>query len=148
MKRVFFALLSLLSAEAVIAEPIKLALTFDDGYDHHLTLVAPLLEKYGYSGAFNIVAENIGNLAGRLSWDGVRELKRRGHAVYNHSCTHANLERLIEAGRTNEAKREIEAASESIARELGEAPKVFCFPYNAAEGVFVKHIIIVLFFLL
>ena len=135
MKRVFFALLSLLSAEAVIAEPIKVALTFDDGYDHHLTLVAPLLEKYGYRGAFNIVSENIGNLAGRLSWDGVRELKRRGHAVYNHSCTHANLERLIEAGRTNEAKREIEAASASIARELGEAPKVFCFPYNAAEGV-------------
>lgn len=122
-------------APVVMAEPIRIALTFDDGFSHHFTLIAPLLEEYGYRGAFSVVTENIGRLDGRLAWRDLREMKRRGHDIFSHGCTHLNLARLCGEGRGRDVAREIVESAAIIKHELGESPKVFCFPFNAGDGV-------------
>ena len=136
MKSTFFVFASFFALHGVVADPIKIALTFDDGFDHHLTLIAPMLEKYGYRGAFNIVTDNMGRIEDRLTWDEVRKLKKRGHDIFSHSRTHVNLARLYEDGLVDKVLSEIIGSSAAISREIGESPKVFCFPFNAGEGVY------------
>ena len=123
------------SAIADRTQPVKIALTFDDGFAHHLTLVAPLLEKYGYTGAFSIVTDSIGVREGRLTWDEVRELKARGHDIFSHSCTHPNLSKLMREGNIAEVRHQIFDSCAKIKEETGSAAKVFCFPFNAERHV-------------
>jgi len=55
-------------------------LTFDDGLPSHATVVAPLLEKYGWRGTFFIWP--VGN--GNMTWDQLRKMATRGHEIGNH----------------------------------------------------------------
>ncbi len=115
--------------------PVKIALTFDDGFKHHLTVVVPLLESHGYKGAFSVITDVVGNEEGRMDWGEVRELKKRGHDIFSHSCSHPNLSKLCREHNQEEAKRQIEESAAKIKEETGEYPKVFCFPFNAERHV-------------
>jgi peptidoglycan/xylan/chitin deacetylase (PgdA/CDA1 family) len=64
----------------------SLILTFDDGGAGSLA-AAECLERHGWKGHFLITAGRIGT-KGFLDRDGVRDLRRRGHVVGSHSCTH------------------------------------------------------------
>jgi peptidoglycan/xylan/chitin deacetylase (PgdA/CDA1 family) len=61
-------------------------LTFDDGGSSALA-AADLLERHGWRGFFFITTDRIGD-ATFLDADGVRQLRRRGHVVGSHSCSH------------------------------------------------------------
>lgn len=39
--------------ESANQRPVRIALTFDDGFSERLSLVAPRLVKYGWKGLFN-----------------------------------------------------------------------------------------------
>jgi peptidoglycan/xylan/chitin deacetylase (PgdA/CDA1 family) len=65
---------------------IPLLLTFDDGGAGALA-AADRLGRYGWGGHFLITVGRIGT-NGFLDREGVRELRRRGHIVGSHSCTH------------------------------------------------------------
>lgn len=121
-----------LTACGAVAAPMQVALTFDDGEKTHLTIVAPLLEKYGYRGTFNIITEFVGK-GGRMTWDDIRELKRRGHEIASHTLTHPALPRLLSDGQTNEVVRQIAESRDAIARELGEPPHYLCLPGNMSN---------------
>jgi peptidoglycan/xylan/chitin deacetylase (PgdA/CDA1 family) len=75
-------------------------LTFDDGGSGALT-AADLLGRYGWGGHFLITVGRIGT-KGFLDREGVRELRRRGHVVGSHSCTHPERMSVL----TPEAQRE------------------------------------------
>ncbi|HYP52495.1 MAG TPA: polysaccharide deacetylase family protein, partial [Pyrinomonadaceae bacterium] len=62
-------------------------LTFDDGGVSALTVVADMLEEYGWRGHFFVTTGRVGT-PGFLTRAQVRELRRRGHAVGSHSHTH------------------------------------------------------------
>lgn len=114
----------------------KVVLTFDDGFSEHHDIVAPLLEKHGFRGVFNIIPGMIGKTVdsefGRrvyMSWDQVRDLAARGHEIANHTLTHANLRELAERGDREGLRREIAGANELIEKETGVAPRWLCHPY-------------------
>ncbi len=119
----------------------KVVLTFDDGFEEHHRLVAPILEKYGFRGVFNIVTSRIGTgnvdtpmgKRSYMTWDQIRDLQRRGHEIENHTVTHPNLRELAEKGRTEELTRELVDARETIRREVGVAPAFLCYPGGAAS---------------
>ena len=112
------------------AKPGMVCLTFDDGTKDHYALAAPLLERYGYRGIFSIVPDLMGH--GRyMGWGNARTLLARGHEVANHSMSHANMVRLLEAGDTNELQRQIWDSADLIEERTGVRPWVFCFPYTA-----------------
>jgi len=61
-------------------------LTFDDGGASAMT-TADVLERYGFMGYFFITTNYIGT-RGFVTERDVRELRRRGHVVGSHSCSH------------------------------------------------------------
>jgi peptidoglycan/xylan/chitin deacetylase (PgdA/CDA1 family) len=72
------------------------ALTFDDGGASALEPTADLLEAHGWRGFFFVTTARVGT-PGFLRAAGVRELRRRGHVVGSHSCSHP--ERMASCGR-------------------------------------------------
>ena len=113
--------------------PMAVALTFDDAVKDHLLVAAPELEKRGWRGIFCIVPKWIGQNGRKLTWDDVRELKRRGHEIASHTFSHADLGKLAREGKLDEVRREIADARDAIAKEIGEEPKVLCIPFGSIE---------------
>lgn len=127
--------------------PMTVSFTFDDGAKAHLTIAAPLLEKYGWRGAFNICTDfcemNPASLTAeklrilgmtehpdlRLDWDDARELLRRGHEVYPHSCSHENLEARWNDGDHAVVRHEIHDSIAAYREHLGVLPRFFCCPH-------------------
>lgn len=121
------------SAAADVARTLSISFTFDDGAADHLTAVAPVLERYGFRGCFNVPTDWVGRPR-KLSWADVRELLRRGHEVYPHGAAHTNLVTLLRAGETNAVVADIVRSREAFVRETGRAPRFFCPPYNACDA--------------
>lgn len=110
-----------------------LVLTFDDGPKGHLTVAAPVLEKYGFTGCFNIVTDWIGR-PGKLTWDDVRELSRRGHEIASHGKSHVDMVKLMKERGPEAVRKEVELSRDAIAEALGRAPTLFCHPYMAHDA--------------
>lgn len=114
-------------------EPVVTTLTFDDDAKDFATIVSPMLGKYGWKGIFNVIVDRIGGKTANLTWDDVRAIRDAGHEIADHSLSHPDLVRLLQAGDTNEVRRQVFASRDAFARELGRKPDWFCFPYNGAD---------------
>lgn len=62
-------------------------LTFDDGGVSAILHTAVLLEQFGWQGHFFITTDRIGE-PGFLDESQILALRRRGHVIGSHSCTH------------------------------------------------------------
>jgi peptidoglycan/xylan/chitin deacetylase (PgdA/CDA1 family) len=62
-------------------------LTFDDGGASFHSVIAPILEKYGFKGIFFISTDFIGT-KGFLNKIQIEDLYNRGHQIGPHSCSH------------------------------------------------------------
>jgi peptidoglycan/xylan/chitin deacetylase (PgdA/CDA1 family) len=72
----------------------RILFTFDDGGKSAISLVADMLESYGWIGYFFITTDRIGE-KGFMNEDDIRELDRRGHVIGSHSHSHpANISSL------------------------------------------------------
>jgi len=67
--------------------PLGCLLTFDDGGVSAITTIAPMLEEFGWRGHFFITTDYI-DAPGFLTREQIRELRRRGHVIGSHSCSH------------------------------------------------------------
>lgn len=135
MTKAWFSLVAAGVCAAAFPAPVPVTLTFDDGLKAHLTIAEPLIAARGWKATFNIVTGAAGRGGQNISWDEVRELHRRGHEIASHSVSHPNLLKLLQAGDTNEVRRQIAESRDKIARETGVAPRWLCTPYiqhNAA----------------
>jgi peptidoglycan/xylan/chitin deacetylase (PgdA/CDA1 family) len=72
---------------------VKLALTFDDGYESDYSEVLPILLESSIIASFFIVPEWIGE-PGYMNWDQVRSLSESGMEIGSHTLTHAWLPEL------------------------------------------------------
>ena len=112
------------------AEPMRVALTFDDSLKDHLLIAAPMLEARGWRGTFNLVTDWVGKDERHLTWDDVRELVRRGHEVATHTKTHRNLLKLLEADGEAAVRREFSESRDAIADATGFTPRFMCSPFG------------------
>ena len=62
-------------------------LTFDDGGVSAYTLIAGALERRGWRGHFFVTTNHLGEPS-FVNREQVRELRRRGHVIGSHSCSH------------------------------------------------------------
>ena len=69
------------------SNPRKWMITFDDGGVSAYTHIAERLEELGWRGHFFIATDYIG-AKGFMDRAQIRELRRRGHAIGSHSCSH------------------------------------------------------------
>ena len=62
-------------------------LTFDDGGSSAHSIIAPLLEEFGWRGHFFVATEHLGT-DGFITTDQAVDLHARGHVIGSHSHTH------------------------------------------------------------
>lgn len=152
-------LLVLMSAGGLIAlvgfvlwcckRKMTLCLTFDDGLKSHAEIAAPLLEEYGWRGAFNVPVGFIGksvldlthaerqdlcvsaDAGAFMTWGEVKGLIAKGHDVYPHAFRHKDIVDLLDAGRFDEATEEVKSAVACFAKAAGVRPRFFCSPHNS-----------------
>jgi peptidoglycan/xylan/chitin deacetylase (PgdA/CDA1 family) len=115
--------------------PKAVLLTVDDGYKAGMA-GAEAFEDAGYRGVFFV---NPGSIGGRafMSWDEVRSLESRGHAVASHSGTHPNLAK-VPPGKSIAAWRawldeELRGSRLELERRLGHPVTALAWPFGAYD---------------
>ncbi|HEU5050835.1 MAG TPA: polysaccharide deacetylase family protein [Gemmatimonadales bacterium] len=103
---------------------VPVALTFDDGGVSAATESAPALERHGWPGHFFVTTGRIGT-AGFLAPADISSLRRAGHVIGSHSCTHP----VRFAALTREAMLEEWRVSRATLEDiLGEEVRVASVP--------------------
>lgn len=99
-----------------------IALTFDDGPSESTPHLLDLLEEYKVRATFFMIGRNVERLP-----DIAREVLSRGHAIGNHTYSHAPLY----LRHPQFIQDEIAAGQEAIHSVTGTSPKWFRPPYGA-----------------
>jgi len=99
-------------------------LTFDDGGVSAHTHIADLLEALGWRGHFLVTTNWVGK-SGFLNPSQIRDLRRRGHLIGSHSCSHP--ERMSHCTR-EELDREWKNSVSTLSQILGEPVSIASVP--------------------
>jgi len=101
----------------------RVALTFDDGPSSYTPAVLRILRRFHVHGTFFLIGRQVGPYAGL-----VRQELAQGHAVGDHTFTHANV-----SGGGSFAAREIRRTKLRIREASGYSPCLFRAPYGAVS---------------
>ena len=104
--------------------PQALLLTFDDGGAGAFPITADLLDARGWVGHFLVTSNFIGT-HGFLTEAGMRELRKRGHVIGSHSCSHPT--RMANCSRS-QLQQEWSDSCARISDIIGEAVTVASVP--------------------
>lgn len=91
--------------------------TFDDGGKSFHSIIAPVLERYGYKGLFFITTKYIGTDT-FLNEKEIRDLRERGHIIGSHAHTHKHLYKLTDSQVEQEWKQSIETLSQILGETI------------------------------
>jgi len=113
-------------------------LTFDDGWQDALEIVAPLLGRLGVTATFFVNPglwgaqhHTVAGPGGRLlDEDGVRALAAAGFELGSHSMTHVDLRSLDDAA----LARELVDSREAISALTGKSCRVLAYPFGAHDA--------------
>ena len=109
----------------------RIALTFDDGPSADFTpQVLEILERYNVKATFFLLGRNVERFP-----ELARRVVSKGHAVGNHSFSHANLKKL----HPELIREEISTAETVIASATGVRPTLFRAPFGRLNRTVVKE---------
>jgi peptidoglycan/xylan/chitin deacetylase (PgdA/CDA1 family) len=112
--------------------PRNVALTFDDGPSPRWTpQVLDILRRHGVRATFFVVGTHVE----AYPWL-VRQIVAEGHAIGNHTYSHANLDRLSRAAQAAEMDR----ATQAILAATGVRPCFFRGPYGTHRSRSVQEL--------
>lgn len=110
-----------------------LLLTFDDGGSSAATHTAEILAEFGWPAHFFVITDRIGE-PGFLNPEQIRDLRRMGHVVGSHTCSHPELmSRMTDAELIREW-RDSKRRLEDILGEKVEAGAVPAGDYTRRVG--------------
>jgi peptidoglycan/xylan/chitin deacetylase (PgdA/CDA1 family) len=129
-KTLFLALAIIIAAHQAAAQkpkpvpPKTVVLTFDDAVKTHLTVVAPLLKELGFRATFFITQKWMEDQAYFLTWEEVAKIHRLGFEIGNHSWTHSDFGKAVNA-------EKLGAELELVEKELAKVgvPKPVSFAW-------------------
>jgi peptidoglycan/xylan/chitin deacetylase (PgdA/CDA1 family) len=79
--------ISVFDLPAAMDNSLSLILTFDDGGSSAYSYIADILENYGWHGHFFVTVNYIG-APSFVTQEQIRALRKRGHVIGAHSCSH------------------------------------------------------------
>jgi len=114
---------TLTSGEPLPPRPI--VLTFDDGYKDALTHALPLLQTYGFTGEFFVLATPAHFEApAYMTWDEIRVMADAGMSIQAHGRDHYDL-----TGRDYDfLVYQVLGAREAVEAHTGKPATFFCYP--------------------
>lgn len=107
--------------------------TFDDGGSSFYEPIAGMLESHGWRGHFFITTDRI-DTAGFVTREQLRQMRRRGHVIGSHSCSHPT--RMSQLSR-EQLLREWTESKRALEQILGEPVTVASVPggyYSTTVG--------------
>jgi peptidoglycan/xylan/chitin deacetylase (PgdA/CDA1 family) len=111
--------------------PKTVALTIDDGPNPVYTpQILQVLARYGVTATFSMVGQSVASYPAIA-----REVAAAGHAIANHTWSHADLA----AESASAVRDEITRASDIIHTATGRQPTVFRAPYGAWSPVLLDY---------
>lgn len=127
----------------------SIAITFDDGLTNFGEVAAPLLVERELLATVFIAPSHVGTYnswddANRdtiprlslLSWDEIRALASQGISFGGHGVSHIPLRGLSKSA----LAPEVEGCRDRIAKELGQMPETFAYPYGAFDDKSVEAV--------
>jgi peptidoglycan/xylan/chitin deacetylase (PgdA/CDA1 family) len=109
-----------LSGEASNSNRVPVLLSFDDG-GKSAPATADLLDRRGWKGHFFVTTDVIGSPAFMTKED-VREVRKRGHVIGSHSCSHPRrISHLNDSELQHEWRDSIAALEEILGEEVDTA---------------------------
>lgn len=128
----------LLAARAAGSARGLVGLTFDDGYTDVVDNALPILQRFGFSGTFYILAGRIG---GANEWDegtpwplvdetGIRRWADAGFEVGSHGTMHIALADADPAV----VHSEVADSREKLGAILGKPPSGYCYAYGSMDA--------------
>jgi peptidoglycan/xylan/chitin deacetylase (PgdA/CDA1 family) len=105
--------------------PRPVMITFDDNNAEQYAEAAPLLEKYGYRGAFFIMTVTIGKRY-YMSAPELRDLEARGHVIGGHTWDHRDMAIL----EPEELQKQLDDSESDLQDALGHKPLFVSYPYG------------------
>jgi biofilm PGA synthesis lipoprotein PgaB len=109
------------------------AITFDDGYESVYHNAFPILKTYKIPFTIFVNTESIEeNRKNHVSWAQLREMKKHGATIANHTHRHSHLIRYQEdiEGWTKRVSKEINKAQRIINERLNQDIKLLAYPYG------------------
>jgi peptidoglycan/xylan/chitin deacetylase (PgdA/CDA1 family) len=113
-------------------------ITFDDGYRDNAEIVAPILEEFGYRGAFFVssafldgdtrVISGFKNYHGldHMTWDQVARLAETGHEIGSHGHIHPDYGAISR----EQAEEDISRSLDVIRSRTGITVVSFAYPFG------------------
>ena len=110
------------------------ALTFDDGMENNLSVLAPILREYALPATVFVVSGLLGQpnpwmdpraRARMLTADELRELAAGGVEIGAHTVTHPDLSALGEEA----CRREVQGSRDTLQDVTGEPVATFAYPF-------------------
>lgn len=104
-------------------------ITVDDGYTSFLSGALPLLKEFGFPATLFVNTETIGN-GSYLNWDELRQVKKAGIEIGNHSHSHPYFLNLHQHDHVKIFREELAKAQQLLKEHLDVVPSVFAYPYG------------------
>ncbi len=110
-------------------------LSFDDTRKEHYHIVAPILEKYGYKGAFFIMTIAIGK-KNYMSKEEIKMLSDRGHCIGHHTWDHQDLRKLP----LKDWETQIEKPKKNLEKIIGKKVEFLAYPFGLCNDFAVQEL--------
>ena len=105
----------------------RVLIAFDDGWLSNYTMIFDFMKSIGLKYNVFLAVGLIGEDARYLTWDRIREMHQSGLCGFGtHTFSHVDLSRLDDKLFDEEVKK----ADTRFEKELGYAPKDFCYPFG------------------
>ncbi len=117
--------------ELLPARPV--VLTFDDGDRDQYTNAFPVMKKYGFTGTFYVITNDIGG-RGFMTWDMLKEMVKDGMSIESHTVHHINLAGAGEA----ETRLELAKSKKVLEEKLGITVKHLAYPGGSYSNLTIK----------
>lgn len=115
------------------------SLSFDDGFQNQIDVIAPILNQYGLKATFFVIPSALSDKASTGarygSWDEFKALSDQGHEIGSHTMTHPRLSQM-EMGSPSEegsALYELWQSKLSIEQHLGKPVLSIAYPYGDVD---------------
>ncbi len=107
--------------------PNTVAITIDDAYASVYNEAWPRLRAAGLPFTVFVATDPVDRgIAGFMSWAQLRQLAASGATIANHTASHRRM--VTADDETN--RSELRRAQQRIVEEIGDAPKLFAYPYG------------------
>lgn len=113
-----------------------IAITLDDSYETDYSVAYQLLKKYNIKATSFIITSFVNTSDTYLNWDQIKEMKKYGWDVQDHTYSHKRLDKMP----TKNIREELEKSDQIFKENLGYTPTAIALPQGGYNERVLKEV--------